>query len=78
MVAVCFNADHAPASGVARRASDRGPDRVIARAFATLRKWRRRIHDREELAALDDRMLSDIGITRAEAEFLSRKPFWRE
>jgi len=27
---------------------------------------------------LDDRMLEDIGITRAEAESLSRKPFWRE
>jgi uncharacterized protein YjiS (DUF1127 family) len=27
---------------------------------------------------LDDRMLEDTGISRAEAETLSRKPFWRE
>jgi uncharacterized protein YjiS (DUF1127 family) len=43
-----------------------------------LRQWRRRSSDRAELAALNDRMLDDIGITRAEAEFLSCKPFWRE
>ena len=41
-------------------------------------EWRRRARDRAELAALDDRMLADIGISRAEAEFLSGKPFWRE
>ena len=34
--------------------------------------------ERAELAALDDRMLKDIGLTRADAEFLSNKPFWRE
>jgi hypothetical protein len=31
-----------------------------------------------DASALDDRLLDDIGITRAEAEFLSCKPFWRE
>jgi uncharacterized protein YjiS (DUF1127 family) len=43
-----------------------------------LRGWRRRIRARAELTALDDKMLEDIGITRAEADSLSRKPFWRE
>jgi uncharacterized protein YjiS (DUF1127 family) len=52
---------------------------VVARQFfTTLRQWRRRAHDRAELASLDDRMLRDIGLTRADAEFLSNKPFWRE
>jgi uncharacterized protein YjiS (DUF1127 family) len=46
--------------------------------LATLGEWRRRNREREELAALDDRMLKDIGLTRADAEFLSNKPFWRE
>jgi uncharacterized protein YjiS (DUF1127 family) len=46
--------------------------------FAVLREWRRRARDRANLAALDDRMLADIGISRADAEFLSNKPFWRE
>ena len=44
----------------------------------TLREWTRRNRERAELAALDERMLKDIGLTRADAEFLSNKPFWRE
>ncbi len=46
--------------------------------FGALREWRRRLKDRAQLAALDDRMLKDIGISRADAEFLANKPFWRE
>jgi uncharacterized protein YjiS (DUF1127 family) len=48
------------------------------KALATLREWRQRSRERAELAALDDRMLKDIGLTRTDAEFLSNKPFWRE
>ena len=44
----------------------------------TLRSWRRRTRDRAQLARLDERMLADIGITRADAEFLINKPFWKE
>ena len=51
---------------------------VAGRLLATLRQWHRRARDRAELAGLDDRMLRDIGLTRADAEFLSSKPFWRE
>jgi len=47
-------------------------------AVASVRKWRRRTRERGELVALDDRMLKDIGLTRADAEFLGNKPFWRE
>jgi uncharacterized protein YjiS (DUF1127 family) len=57
-----------------RKAGSNGAGRV----FATLREWRRRASGRTELARLDDRMLKDIGLTRADAEFLSNKPFWRE
>jgi uncharacterized protein YjiS (DUF1127 family) len=46
--------------------------------IATLREWRRRVRERGQLAQLDDRMLKDIGLTRADAEFLTNKPFWRE
>jgi uncharacterized protein YjiS (DUF1127 family) len=46
--------------------------------FATLREWRRRSRERGELAALDDRMLQDIGLTHGDREFLANKPFWRE
>jgi uncharacterized protein YjiS (DUF1127 family) len=46
--------------------------------YSTLRLWRRRLRERDQLGRLDDRMLKDIGITRAEALHLSDKPFWRE
>jgi len=46
--------------------------------LATVREWRRRGRERAQLAALDDRMLRDIGLTHADREFLANKPFWRE
>jgi uncharacterized protein YjiS (DUF1127 family) len=46
--------------------------------LASLHEWRRRARDRADLAGLDNRMLADIGLTRADAEFLINKPFWRE
>jgi uncharacterized protein YjiS (DUF1127 family) len=61
-----------------RAAATHGAGHILGKALATLREWRRRIRGRAELAAMSDRMLQDIGITRAEAQYLSRKPFWRE
>jgi uncharacterized protein YjiS (DUF1127 family) len=46
--------------------------------ITTLRQWRRRAKERQQLAGLSDLMLQDIGITRGDAEFLASKPFWRE
>jgi uncharacterized protein YjiS (DUF1127 family) len=46
--------------------------------FATIREWRRRSRDRAQLVTLDARMLADIGLTHADAEFLANKPFWKE
>jgi uncharacterized protein YjiS (DUF1127 family) len=46
--------------------------------LATLREWRRRSRDRNQIASLSDMMLQDIGISRAEAVHLANKPFWRE
>jgi len=51
---------------------------AVRRLLATWREWRRRARGRAQLARLDDRMLRDIGLTRADAAFLSNKPFWRE
>jgi uncharacterized protein YjiS (DUF1127 family) len=39
--------------------------------------WRYRRHARADLGRLDDRMLADIGLTRAEADIEIAKPFWR-
>jgi uncharacterized protein YjiS (DUF1127 family) len=47
-------------------------------AFATVHEWRRRSRERAELAALDERTLADIGLTRGDAEFLASRPFWRQ
>lgn len=51
---------------------------IAARMMVTVREWRRRSRGRAELASLDDRMLADIGITRAEAWYQAGKPFWRK
>jgi len=44
---------------------------------ATLQEWRRRVRSRNELAALCNRCLRDIGVTRYDAYRESSKPFWR-
>jgi uncharacterized protein YjiS (DUF1127 family) len=43
----------------------------------TLYLWAERVQQRRHLTMLDARMLSDIGITSADADAESRKPFWR-
>ncbi|MCW8890842.1 MAG: DUF1127 domain-containing protein [Sedimenticola sp.] len=40
--------------------------------------WTERHRQRTALLRLDDRMLSDIGISRCEAEAEASKPFWVE
>lgn len=39
--------------------------------------WRQRARQRRQLATLSDRQLDDIGISRAQADCESAKPFWR-
>jgi len=60
------------------RRSAHSAGNAVSRLFGALREWRRRSQGRTQLATLDDRMLKDIGISRADAEFLANKPFWRE
>ena len=68
----------APSIGRRERSAPRRAGHAGRSILAKLRQWRRRAKERAELASLDDRMLADIGVSRAEAEFLSDKPFWRE
>ena len=51
---------------------------LLARISSVLGEWRRRLRDRCALAAMSDRSLRDIGLTRYDADFEARKPFWRE
>lgn len=49
----------------------------LAQVRAAFALWRRRVRERTELAAMNAHDLHDIGISRAQAEFEIRKPFWR-
>jgi uncharacterized protein YjiS (DUF1127 family) len=51
--------------------------RIVATISSELREWRRRSRDRRALAAMSDRSLRDIGVTRYDATFEVNKPFWR-
>ena len=55
----------------------RGDVHPFAAAFVTIGRWIERTRQRRALAGLDDQMLRDIGITRAEAARECGKPFWR-
>lgn len=47
------------------------------RVLDTLLLWQRRIVSRRELARLDERLLTDAGISLYEREAEISKPFWR-
>ncbi len=51
--------------------------RRLAGLRSQLRSWRERRRSRAALASFNDRMLRDIGITRADADYEMNKPFWR-
>ncbi len=62
------------ARGAAARSSQRP---LAARVVAVLLTWQRRARERDHLAGLTERELRDMGLTRASAMALARKPFWR-
>lgn len=51
--------------------------RTLRRAFDLLMTWQERSRQRRQLASLSDRMLRDIGLTRADVMAESTKPFWQ-
>jgi uncharacterized protein YjiS (DUF1127 family) len=60
----------------ARRSEVRITD-LIALAWRVVTHWSDRARQRSALAELDDRLLEDAGITRAQVAREIRKPFWR-
>ena len=50
---------------------------LLVGMLAWLRDRHAVYRQRRELLALDDRMLKDIGLSRADAFREGRKPFWR-
>lgn len=55
----------------------RKPTHLVAIGWMLVARWIERACQRQALAALDDHMLRDIGITRVEAARECEKPFWR-
>ena len=51
-------------------------ERVVA-LFDRLATWTERRRQRRALEALPDHLLSDIGISRVDADHEAEKPFWR-
>ena len=50
----------------------------LRRALALFDIWRRRLRDRRALTLMDERSLRDLGLTRYDALYEARKPFWRK
>ncbi len=79
MTNVQCSALQGPAVGTSRSALD-GIARLARLPLAilqTLLVWQERDQQRRHLAALDDRLLSDVGISRADAVREAAVPFWR-
>jgi uncharacterized protein YjiS (DUF1127 family) len=72
-------------AGALSQGAVRGQRRVLAsvvenaliRFFDLVLTWRENVRSRHALAQLDDHMLSDLGLSRAQAEFEASTPFWR-
>ncbi len=56
--------------------SSPGPSR-LARIAITWQVWRRRIEARRNLATMDARSLTEMGISPAAAAYESGRPFWQ-
>jgi uncharacterized protein YjiS (DUF1127 family) len=50
---------------------------LLVALFDRLADWSERRRQRRALEALPDHLLSDIGLSRADAEQEADKPFWR-
>ncbi|HXV26113.1 MAG TPA: DUF1127 domain-containing protein [Alphaproteobacteria bacterium] len=51
---------------------------LVRHAMRTFRSWRERSRQRRDLARLNDRLLRDIGLTRADVESEVVKRFWQD
>ena len=51
---------------------------LLRTAVITVYAWQRRAHERHHLADLDERLLRDMGMSRADVAEEIAKPFWRD
>lgn len=64
--------DSVPALGIRP-----GLRQAVRRAADALLGWHERARQRQALAELNDHMLADIGLSRADIWIETQKPFWR-
>ena len=57
--------------------SFKGLGALIVNAMDTVLDWQDRARQRHHLGEMDDHLLRDIGLSRADLEYESSKPFWR-
>jgi len=62
--------------GLVRRSAQRDRTGIAVRAVDLLSTWFERSRQRRHLHSLDEHMLKDIGVTRADVEFEAQKHFW--
>lgn len=66
-----------PARTEPHRELRRGPAGVLPWVLDILLTWQERARERRRLLMLDDRLLRDIGLSRADVEREAALPFWR-
>jgi uncharacterized protein YjiS (DUF1127 family) len=76
MTAIHSQAPHGGWRWVSHR--PRRASRLVQRAFAAVRDWRRRLQDRNRSSALDERTLRDSGICRSDELYLGSKQIERD
>jgi len=55
----------------------KGLGTLIVSATDTVLDWQDRVRQRRNLLEMDDHLLRDIGLSRADLEHEAAKPFWR-
>ena len=76
MTAIHSQAPHGGWRRVSHR--PRRGSRLVQRALAAVRGWRRRLQDRSRSSAVDERTLRDSGICRSEELYLDREHIERD
>lgn len=55
-----------------------GPSVTIKVVLNTVKIWFERSESRRQLRRLNDRMLTDVGLSREQAQFEASKSFWQD
>jgi uncharacterized protein YjiS (DUF1127 family) len=73
----CCTLDTTAPAALATLAQRRRMHGTLVETAERLWRWYDRARSRRALMGMDDRMLRDIGIDRATAQYEGTRPFWR-